>query len=126
MIEYRLNKKTGIVYSTIKGETTVKDFIEYIISLSKDETIPKVLKIITDASEGRFSKTVKPEEMKEIVEANKKYLLSKIDYLYDAIILSSSFETALAYIYKNHSENYNFSFEIFAEKKAAEKWLNQF
>lgn len=125
MITYKYNKDTGILETLITGTTSVKDLIEYILSLSKNKELPKRLKILTDAREGIFSPETKPEDLEKIVEANYKSL-ERADFIYDAFILSSPIETAMGQLYQELSKAKNYSFKIFATKEAAEEWLNQF
>lgn len=125
MLEYKFNKKTGVLNTTIKGEVSIQDLINYIISVSEDKTLPKTLKVFTDASEGRYSKDVQPEDMYKIVEANKISLAQR-DMIYDAFVISSSLEVALGQLYMEFSKSSNYRFNIFSTKKAAVNWLNQF
>jgi len=124
MINYKFNKNKKIVETTITGKTTINDFIRYIIALNNDKNLPETLKIITDATDGRFSEDVTPDDMFKIAEARKRFLSKKYDMMRDAFLLSSSFETALGQLYKEYSKADDFSFNIFATKKAALKWLN--
>jgi len=126
MIEFKFNKNTGIIETIIKGKTTINDFIRYIIALSNEKNLPETLKIITDATEGRFSEVVTPDDMYKIAEARIRFLSDKCNLMHDAFILSSSFETALGQLYKEYSKTDDFSFNIFATKEAAFVWLNSF
>ncbi len=125
MITYKLNTETGILETSIKGEVTIGDFINYIISLSRDKTLPKKLKIFSDATEGRFSGNTTPDDLIEIVEANNLSLAQR-DFICDAFILSSSLETAMGQLYMKFSKADNYRFKVFSDKKAALKWLNSF
>ncbi len=125
MITYKFNTKIGILETTVIGEVSPKDFSNYIISLSEDKSLPKILKIFTDASKGRFSKNINSEDLSIIVEANNKSLAVR-EKICTAFILSSSFETALGYLYKKVSNAKNYYFNIFSTKEAALNWLNNF
>ncbi len=125
MITYKLNTETGILETTIKGEVTIGDFINYIISLSQDKTLPKKLKIFSDATEGWFSGDTTPDDLIKIVEANNLSLAQR-DFICDAFILSSSLETAMGQLYMKLSKADNYRFKVFSDKKAALKWLNSF
>ena len=123
MITYKLNEENGILETIITGDVTIEDLISYIISLSKDKTLPEKLKIFSDASKGNFSGNPQPEDLIKIVEANKKSLAVR-DVIYDAYVLSGSLETAMGQLYMQLSETNNYFFRIFSTKKAAIKWLN--
>lgn len=125
MITYKFNKEIGILETFIKEVVSIKDFIEYIISISEDQSLPDVLKIYTDASEGRFSSEVKPEDLPKIVEVNNLHL-AKRKRIIDAFTLSGSMETALGQLYMELSKADNYKFKIFSTKDAAIVWLNNF
>ncbi len=123
MINYKFNKKTGFVETTLEGKISVKDITDYIISLSKDKKLPKKLKIISDAVNAEFANDATPEDLYKIVEANK-ISLSVRDYICDAFIISSPIETAMGQLYAEFSKAENYFFNIFSTKKAATDWLN--
>ncbi len=125
MIRYKINDKTGIVETTVKGTVTINDFIEYISKLSTDKSLSKKVKILTDASKGKFFDDVNPEDLYRVVEINTKSL-AKSEFICDAFIISSSMETALAQLYKEYSKADNYFFNVFYTKEAALKWLNSF
>ena len=125
MIQYKFNDKKGIVETIVKGTVTINDFIEYISALKKDKFLPKRVKILTDASKGKFFKDVNPEDLLRVVEINNKSL-EKSELICDAYVISSSMETALAQLYKEYSKADNYYFNIFSTKEAALKWLNSF
>jgi len=123
MITKTFNNKTGILESKFEGEITIKEVTEYIISLSEDKTLPKKLKIFSDAAKGNFNENINPNDLKEIVEANYKSLAVR-DFIFDAFIISSSLEMALGQLYMEFSKAENYSFNIFSTKEAAIEWLN--
>lgn len=124
MIIYSFNSKTGIVESVIKGEITIEDLSDYLISLSKDFKLPKILRIFTNASDANFSFEITNEVLKKIVDANNKSLKNR-EKIFTAFILSTPIETAMAHLYKIFSKTKNYSFEIFSTKEAALKWLKK-
>ena len=123
MITYIFNNATGILETKFEGKASIKDIIEYILSLSEDESLPKKLKILTDATKGKFSKGVTPKDLTKLVEANKKSLAQR-DYIYDAFILTGTLEMALGVLYKTISSTKKYRFNVFSTKEAAIKWLN--
>ncbi|NPA45570.1 MAG: hypothetical protein GXO49_08550 [Chlorobi bacterium] len=125
MISYKFNNKTGIVEVVIKGENKISDFIEYLISLCKDEGLPDILKIYSNGTNGYFAKGVKPDDMYKIYDTTKE-LLKKHKKVYTAFVISTSLETAMAELYKEFSDAENYMFEIFSTKEAAIDWLNYF
>ncbi len=125
MIKYFYNNETGILETTIKGEITINDLVEYISALNKDQSLPKKLKILTDASKGKLSEDAEPEDLYRIVEINNQSLRIR-DFVYDAFIISESLETAMGQLYKEFSKADNYFFNVFSTKEAALKWLNSF
>ena len=125
MITKTFNTKTGILESKFEGEITIKEVTEYIHSLSIDESLPKKLKIFSDASKGHFNEDVSPNDLKLLVEANYKSLAAR-ECICDAFIISSSLEMALGQLYMEFSKAENYSFNIFSTKEPAVEWLNSF
>ena len=123
MITKKFNLETGILESKFEGEITIKQVTDYIISLSEDKSLPKKLKIFSDATKGIFSENIAPNDLKEIVEANQKSLAAR-ECIYDAFIISSSIEMALGQLYMEFSKSENYYFNLFSTKEAAVKWLN--
>ncbi|MCK5028929.1 MAG: STAS/SEC14 domain-containing protein [Bacteroidales bacterium] len=122
MITYKFNKEEGILETTFSGDVSIKDISEYILTLSKDKTLPGKLKILTDVTKGKFSEGVIPKDMTILVEANKKSLAQR-DFTYDAFVVSGSFEMALGMLYQKLNKIKNYKVGIFSTKEAALKWL---
>ena len=125
MIKYEFNKLTGIVETTFEEEVSIKDVIEYILSLREDKTLPKKLKIFTDASKGKFTEDVTPKDLEKLIEENA-ISLSQRDFIYDAFVVSSSFEMALSMLYQELIEIQNYKVGVFSTKEAALNWLKKF
>ena len=125
MITYRFNKKTAMVESVIEGENTIEDFTNYLLSLSKEQNFPDILKVFSNGEKGRFAKHVNPEDMYKIANAIQE-LLKKHKKVYTAFIISTSLETAMAELYKDFSSSKNYKFKVFSTKEAAIQWLNSF
>ncbi len=125
MITYKFNSKIGILETKIIGEVSISDFVKYINSLIEDENLPSVLKIFTDASEGRFATDIKYEELPRIVEVNNNHL-KKRELICDAFVLSSSMETALGQLYMELINSKNYFFKIFSTKESALYWLKRY
>ena len=123
MITKKFNSETGILESKFEGEITIKQVTDYILSLSEDKSLPKKLKIFSDATKGTFSESITPNDLKEIVEANYKSLAAR-ECIYDAFIINSSIEMALGQLYMEFSKSDNYYFNLFSTKEAAVKWLN--
>ncbi|MCK5169762.1 MAG: hypothetical protein KAQ75_07780 [Bacteroidales bacterium] len=122
MITYIFNSVTGILEAKFEDKVSIKDIIEYVLLLREDKSLPKKLKILTDATKGKFPKGVVPKDMIKLVEVNKESLAQR-DFIYDAFIVSGTFEMALGMLYKSISKTKNYRFNVFSTKEAALKWL---
>ena len=122
MITYIFNNATGILETKLEGKVSIKDITEYILLLSEDKSLPKKLKILTDATKGKFPKGVVPKDMIKLVEANRKSLAQR-DFIYDAFIVSGAVEMALGMLYKSISKTKNYRFNVFSTREAALEWL---
>ncbi len=125
MITYKFNKKKDFVETVITDTIRIKDLTEYILTVAEDKSLPKKLKILSDARRGKFHPEVEPEDLNIITEANDKSLSAR-DFICDAFIVSGSIETALAQLYTKFSKAKNYNFKVFSTVEAAEEWLNQF
>ena len=125
MITSEFNHKTGILETTIVGETALSELTEYILALSKNDSLPKYLKIFTDASKAWYEENVTPEDMVKLAEANVISLAQR-DYIFDAFVISSAMETAMGQLYKEFSQAENYEFNVFSTKKSAVEWLGNF
>jgi len=124
MITYNYNNETGMLETILSGEINVKDLTEYILGLSNDKNLPRKLKILTDATKGKFSIGVLPKDMVTLVNVNKRSLAQR-DFIYDAFILTGAFEIALGMLYRNLSKTKKYRFNVFSTQEAALDWLNK-
>ena len=120
MVIAEFNPQTGILDSKFVGDVAIKEIIDYIIATKKNESYPRVLKILTDASKANMN--FLPDDLVKIVEENNKSI-EKYDYIIDAIVLSSPKETALSILYQELAKNKKYKFQVFSTREAAAKWL---
>jgi len=125
VITYNFNNKTRILETVFEDKITVVEFIDYIETVRDDDTLPKKLKIFSDASNGKFARRINSKELKKFLDINKETLKQK-DFICDAFVVSSSVEMALGMLYKSLIKIKNYKFNIFSTKEAAIDWLNQF
>ena len=124
MISSRYNNETGMLETTFEGKIALNDLKDYIISVREDKTLPKRLKIFSDASNGKFAKKVKPKELVQFLDENR-ITLSQKEFIYDAFVISGSIEMALGMLYKRLNKIENYKFNIFSTKEAALSWLKE-
>ena len=120
MVTSEFNHKTGILESKFIGEVYLKEIIDYIISTKENTSYPRLLKIITDASNANFNFEI--NDLEKIITENEKSL-EKYDNIIDAIIVDNPKNTAISMLYKELEKNDKYKFEIFITKKAALSWL---
>jgi len=96
-----------------------------IISIGTKNNFPKVLKIITDASESKLPESIKTDDILKIVKVNELHLAQR-ELLCHALIVSSPKETAFGHLYMESSKRDNYFFNVFSTKEAALNWLKSF
>ncbi len=124
MISSRYNNETGMLETIFEGKVAISDLKDYIISVREDKTLPKRLKIFSDASNGKFARKVKPKELVQFLEENRITLTQK-EFIYDAFVISGPMEMALGMLYKRLNKIGNYKFNIFSTKEAALSWLKE-
>lgn len=125
MITCFFNKSLDILETKIKGDISINDIIKYIIDVREHKMLSGKIKIFTDASQGKFTEKVRKNGLARFLEENKKTLV-QIEFIYDAFVVSGTFETALGLLYQGLIEIPNYRFKIFSTKEAALEWLNKF
>ena len=122
MVTYKFNSETNILETTFTGQVEVSDISEYIISISEDDSLPKGLRIYTNAKRARFMPSVSPSQLSKLVKANK-VSLSKRDFIYDCFVVSGSIEMALGQMYREISRTKKYKFNIVSTEESALEWL---
>ncbi|MEZ5198871.1 MAG: hypothetical protein R2764_21590 [Bacteroidales bacterium] len=96
MIKSDFNHQTGFLDSRFFGKVNLKEIIDYINSTKNNGTLPRILKILTDATSATFE--IETNDLNKIVEANNQSV-EQYDYIIDAIVLESPKEMALSILY---------------------------
>ena len=125
MVTSNFNSKTGILETKFEGKVSVKDMLDYIFSIRKNSNLPSILKIYSDATDAKFEENVSRKDLEKFLEENRITLAQKA-FVYDAFVISSTFETALGMLYRELNKIENYKFEVFSTKEAAIEWLNKF
>jgi hypothetical protein len=120
MVTSEFNHKTGILESKFIGEVYLKEIIDYIISTKENNSYPRILKIITDASNANFNFEI--DDLGKIITENDKSL-EKYNHIIDAIIVTDPKNTAISILYQKLEINDKYTFDIFSTKNAASNWL---
>jgi hypothetical protein len=125
MVISKFNSKIGILETKFEGKVSVKDMLDYIFSIRKNSNLPSILKIYSDATDAKFEENVSRKDLEKFLEENRITLAQKA-FVYDAFVISSTFETALGMLYRELNKIENYKFEVFSTKEAAIEWLNKF
>ncbi len=120
MVTAIFNHQIGILETIFKDEVSIVEITDYIIATKENESYPRSLKILTDATDARVNFTVK--DLSIIVDENSKSL-EKYEFIIDAIILENPKETALALLYNRLASSKNYKFKIFSTREEASRWL---
>jgi uncharacterized alpha/beta hydrolase family protein len=123
MVTSEFNSQTGILEAKFVGEVYLSEIIDYIIYTKENTSYPRLLKIITVASNANFNFSV--DDLGAIITENEKSL-EKYDYIIDAIITENPQVTAISMLYQELEKNKKYKFNIFSTKEAALKWLGNF
>ena len=121
MIKYKYNKETDIVETIFEGEISFKEMLDYIISIREDKELPNRLKIFSDTTKGKLKERFRSKNLKQFLDENKATLEQK-EFIYDAFVISGTFEMALAMLYRELINYDNYKFNVFSTKKAAIEW----
>jgi hypothetical protein len=125
MVISKFNSKIGILETKFEGKVSVKDMLDYIFSIRKNSNLPSILKIYSDATDAKFEENVSRKDLEKFLEENRITLAQKA-FVYDAFVISSTFETALGMLYRELNKIDNYKFEVFSTKEAGIEWLNKF
>ncbi|MDA3928809.1 MAG: hypothetical protein PF541_07595 [Prolixibacteraceae bacterium] len=120
MIDVIYSVGTKILNVVYTGEVKLEDVIDYIEATEKNAIYPRVLKILSVATNAFF--VFEPEDLQAIVDANNKSL-KNYNQIIDAIVIASPNETALSILYKELALNPNYKFKIFSSRDSARYWL---
>lgn len=125
MIKYQYDKEDNILTVEFKGEISVQNMIDHILRLRENKELPQRLKILSVTTDAKWSEKVGRNELLSFLEENKISLTQR-EFIYDAYVISGTFETALGILYKELNKVENHKFEVFSTKSAAINWLKKF
>ncbi len=123
MVFAKFNPQTAILESKIEGKITVKELMECSISLKKNETYPRFLKILIDSKKGIAN--FPSNDLSLLAEEYHK-VVEKYDSVITAIILDTPKETAFAMLFQSFIKDNTSKFQLFSTREAAISWLNNY
>jgi len=120
MIKIEFNAELDILEVSFKGDIRLNDMLEYGEMIKKNVTLPRNLKILTDATKAnyQFSPTEIREMMKALKEQIKPYLSVKT-----AVIQNKPVETALSMLVDDTDRIIGYDHKVFSSREAALNWL---
>lgn len=123
MVTSNFNPQTQILESEFTGEVTLSEIVNYIVSTKENKSLPRILKINTDARKANFNFSI--HDLETIILENNKSL-EKYDSIIDAIIVDNPQTTAISMLYQELEKNEKYHFNIFSTVEGASKWLANF
>ena len=123
MILTEFDHKTGILFTKFEDQITLLEIVEYIRATKNNKEYPRILKILTDATNSNMN--LEFEDLEVIVSENYKSI-EKYDCIIDAIVLENPKETALSFLYKELVKTGKYKFEVFSTQEAALRWISSY
>ncbi|MFO7830044.1 MAG: hypothetical protein R6V23_15575 [Bacteroidales bacterium] len=120
MITYQFNEELQILEVTYLGAIKFNDLIEFGNNVYKDETLPRKLKILTDATNARYN--IKHSDLKILINSLKEHV-SVYESVKAAFIQDQPKETAFSLIVEMNAKIPNYYHAVFSTREAAFSWL---
>ena len=121
MIDYILDKEQNLLKVTYSGTIHAQDLVQFGKMISKDVSIPRKIRILTDGRDAKMCMSQKdlPEITEALAENLKEFDFVKAAYIYD-----KPRETALSLLVDHTVKNTNYEHRVFSTVEAAIFWLN--
>ncbi|MCF8369096.1 MAG: hypothetical protein K9G76_08625 [Bacteroidales bacterium] len=123
MIRSELNSGTKILETTLTGLITIPEIKRYYSSLIYNKALPSKLKVILNSVDAKYQ--FDDSDFVKISESVAE-VLEHFDLFIEAIIESSPYETALAFMYEKKISIPKYRFKVFSTEDAALTWLSTF
>ncbi len=120
MIYSEFNKEEGILEVNYKGNITLEDLLEHGTFITSDSSLPRDLKILTDARGANYQFGL--DKMNTLIEAlrnNLKYYNS----IKNAFVYSSPVETAYSVYLGSNKKLEKYYHAVFSSVEEAKSWL---
>ena len=123
MINSIFNRQSGLLETTLHGQVTSDEVLEYVQTLrEQDANYPKQLRIITDATEAELGFST--NELNVILKVVNDHP-GIYESIYDAMIMPSPRATAFSMIVELFTKNSRYHVKIFSTRKAALEWVSK-
>ena len=121
MIEYKFNEIEETLYITVSGTFGIEHMFKEIDSFANDNSLPRNLKILEDAS--NLSVTFTEEEIQSIIERLKSHLF-KFNSIRHAVVHLDPVNTAFAMMVSERLSGDNYILKVFSDEEYALHWLS--
>jgi len=122
MITYEFNTKLEILETTLTGKIGIDEIVQYYNQLKGNNDLPRNLKNLIDSNNAQY--TFQDKDLIKIADVIKK-LLEQHNFIKEAIVQNSPYETAMAMLYERMVYYNNFQFSLFSTREAAIEWLTK-
>lgn len=120
MITSTYNEKLNILEVIYKGKVSIEDLIEFGENFSKNKTLPRNIKMLTDARNAEY--TFDLDKIYVMLEKLKEHM-KNYEMVIAAFIQSKPNETALSQIVEDENRAPNYIHKIFNTRQSALDWL---
>ena len=120
MIEYKFNEIEETLYITVSGTFGIEHMFKEIDSFANDNSLPRNLKILEDAS--NLSVTFTEDEIQLIIERLKS-LLFKFNSIRHAVVHLDPVNTAFAMMVSERLSGEKYLLKVFSSEEYALHWL---
>jgi hypothetical protein len=120
MIKYKFNEELQILEVRYEGSIRISDLMEYGNSVFTDESLPRDLRILTDAKNASY--ILLPEEIPQVIKMTLKHI-KPYNKVKAAFIQSKPIETALSLLLELEFKSGKYKHSVFSTRQAALHWL---
>jgi hypothetical protein len=120
MINFNFNNELQVLEVFYEGKITLDDLTGYGNSISSNDSLPRNLKILADATKASYELT--PGEIPRIVELTKEHI-KPYKHVKAAFLQSKPLETALSHLLELEFTPGKYEHAVFSTRKAALAWL---
>ena len=121
MLFQKFEENTDTLDVKARGNVDFWELLDLYRSIESNKEFPRKLKIIINTLESKFDF---PVEYNEDISKALKDMIKKYDIIKEAIIVDESIETSVSLMFDDKYMIENYSFKIFTNLKAAQKWLD--
>jgi hypothetical protein len=120
MITRYFNHELQILEVKYEGDIYLKDLIEFGNEICNDQSLPRVLRILTDVTHGRYRISV--NEFPELIRILEQHV-SAFEQMKAAYIQENPRETAYSVLLEKRVSIPAYKHAVFASREAALHWL---